>query len=217
MRTLLPKPRPQLTVAGRVRAHASRNTMRGAAYPMPHHSHARAVILWTMAWRSLRGIAPEIERTNEKAGAFPVPAFWGRTGDHPRVWRNMSRVISALLCFYPMIALGDGYSCAVRNIYVLDSSGSMKPEEKYASLLSARSFTVDRQRGVITGPPLDNTQTTEVRVLNLGSSSSAFKVLSLRASDDPIYFRIDVYRGGTEFPFVGYKGSEVFTGVCRAL
>jgi hypothetical protein len=117
----------------------------------------------------------------------------------------------------PAIGLADGFSCSVNEVYSLTDSGVMRRDKSYESLLSGRSFSVDRTRGVITGYPLDNSSATEIRVLSLGNEASSFKVLSIRAKDDPYYLRIDVFRARPDIPFVGFKGDEVFSGICRPL
>jgi hypothetical protein len=64
---------------------------------------------------------------------------------------------------------------------------------------------------------MDNAWATDIRVLDSGGDANAFKVLSIRAKDDPHYLRIDVFRGGTEKPFVGHTGASVFVGTCRSM
>jgi len=58
---------------------------------------------------------------------------------------------------------------------------------------------------------------TDIRVLSQGSDTSALKVLSIRAKDDPYYLRIDVFREDLEKPFVAYKASEIFVGACKGI
>ena len=103
----------------------------------------------------------------------------------------------------------------MRDVYTMASTGLMQRDEWYASKLAGRTFAVDRERGKITGVPLDNTWATDIRVLHRGSESSSFRVLSFRAKDDPHYLRIDAFQGGIEFPFIAYKGLEIFSGTCR--
>ena len=146
------------------------------------------------------------------ARCAPAPAYTER-------WASTKTRLLLLpfIVLFPVVGLADGFSCSVNEVYSLADSGAMRRDKSYESLLSGRRFSVDRTRGVITGYPLDNSSATEIRVLSLGNEASSFKVLSIRANDDPYYLRIDVFRAGSDIPFVGFKGEEVFSGVCRPL
>jgi hypothetical protein len=130
----------------------------------------------------------------------------------------MRRILTSfILALAAPTCLAAGFLCTVREVYVLTDTGAMNRDKNYEALLQGRNFAVDRSRGTVTGIPLENVYATEIRVLAQGGESSAFKVLSLRANDDPYLLRIDVFVSGNEKPFIGTKGNEIFAGSCRLI
>lgn len=130
---------------------------------------------------------------------------------------NVCTTLLVLVASFPGGAVATGFLCTVREAHQLTDQGGLRRDSWYESELSKRPFSVNRERGVVTGMPMDNAWATDIHVLSHGGDASAFKVLSIRAKDDPHYLRIDVFQRGIEKPFVGHTGSSVFVGTCRRM
>ena len=129
----------------------------------------------------------------------------------------MRRLILTILALAPGLAIADGYLCVVKEAYLISPHGTLRRDSVYETALSKRPSSVNRDRGVITGGPMDNKWATDIRVLDRGSDSSALKILSIRAMDDPYYLRVNVFHDGLDKSFVGHTGSEIFVGTCKAI
>ena len=132
---------------------------------------------------------------------------------------NVQILIPLMLAFVPDAAMaGDDYKCTVERVHASD-------EDSADYLLSSKAFTgsdftVDRATGLMVGP-LKNSFATKPQVIDRGSKSNSFKVVTTLSlgqgagyGSNVYTLIIDEYVDGPKKPFVFLENAIVYFGHC---
>ena len=128
----------------------------------------------------------------------------------------MKRTTIGLLCLMSAATYAGPthYQCKV-----VAETGIASDWQSYG-LLVGQTFSVVRGTGIVLGGGIDNTRSASTQVLDNGSSSSAFKMLSISKefngeSRKVVYLMISEPDQREDKPFVAITDTEVLTGTCR--
>jgi len=121
---------------------------------------------------------------------------------------------AALLILSTYVYSLEDYKCKVASAFQVDTNGK-RIENVLASMVGSE-FTVDRSTGLMVGS-LKNSYVTSPKILDLGSSENAFKVITVMKNDltSNVYVLVvEEYIEDVNKPFVFTNNSDVYYGTC---
>lgn len=128
---------------------------------------------------------------------------------------NFRQLVFALVIVPTLALAGErDYQCQVKQFFMLDDSGTLRPADR-ESVLVGEKFAVDRYTGRIIGGLLDNRSARQITVLDRGSGTNSFQLLTIDRSDQHELLVIKEYTKEELKPFVSVSIFVVRTGICR--
>lgn len=121
---------------------------------------------------------------------------------------------AALLILSTYVYSLEDYKCKVASAFQVDTNG--KRIENVLAPMVGSEFTVDRSTGLMVGS-LKNSYVTSPKILDLGSSENAFKVITVMKNDltSNVYVLVvEEYIEDVNKPFVFTNNSDVYYGTC---
>lgn len=122
--------------------------------------------------------------------------------------------IVAVLMWTSNALAGPDYRCTIANAV----ASTEKPENK---MYVGRQFTVDRQSGVMAGA-LKNAYATDPQVIDYGSETNSYKVVTTMKQDQGVgagssvyALTINEYQTGARKPFLFLSNDDAFLGWCE--
>ena len=142
-----------------------------------------------------------------------------------RRYSQLAVFLPVLLASIPDVAHANSIRCKLVQVLELNADGSLQ-QNGLASAYAQNDLVVDMATGTIYHHGFGNESYPIKTVLDAGSRSSSFKLLSSSipgpASDfenatfvNTVFLQIDVWAEGFEKPFIVVEGQNVGTGVCQ--
>jgi hypothetical protein len=142
--------------------------------------------------------------------------------------KTYSKLLPITLLFVATLACAGPktYECTILEAGEVNARGKLDlvTESKKKTLLSSyvgSKFTIERQTGKLIGDWVNNQTPNEVstKVLNNETGSNAYRVIShFGPNPSIIYIQVNDYArtdNKTAIPFIGFRWSEVLSGVCK--
>ena len=108
----------------------------------------------------------------------------------------------------------DAYKCKVDHAKTLGPSGQLEGSN-YTNRFVGLEFVVDKYNGRITGGVSNHDAFTQPKVLDYGSGSQAFKVITIYQGFVSVkYLYIEEFSPKKQKPFIYIESNNVINGLC---
>ena len=110
------------------------------------------------------------------------------------------------------------YTCTVKDVREVSSNGRLDKSNGFMTHQIGTKFTINKETGEISGKYVNTLYSVSREVLDIGGHSNNYKTLSIYEPNRQIMYievmdNIEVAR--SPIPFIGYRLSSVFSGVCN--